>query len=273
MSKRPHYEGDPTLLRVMMRPRWILALILSLAVGAGFAGLAQWQMGTAVKLTETTLDSETSYEIHELTKTGQPVNEDMGGRMVTDEMRLVPGDSYIVGSRMNQNEKGYWVVSHFENEAADEHLTVAVGWAESEAEAQEALEALDTDPAFTTVHEVEGRYMPSEGAVLPSPGEPLDVYEALATGQSINLWEPWQGTAFAGYLVSENAPDGLDKIDSFPPLPEEKINWLNLFYAIEWIVFAGFAIFFWYRLTRDAWEKEHELMQLQAESSGEARVE
>ena len=47
-----------------------------------------------------------------------------------------------------------------------------------------------------------------------------------------------------------------------PPLPVGAINWLNLFYAVEWVVFAGFAIFFWYRLVRDDWEKIHELKLL-----------
>ena len=43
------------------------------------------------------------------------------------------------------------------------------------------------------------------------------------------------------------------------------MNWLNVFYAGEWVVFAGFAVYFWFRLTRDAWEKEHELAALTAE--------
>ena len=51
-------------------------------------------------------------------------------------------------------------------------------------------------------------------------------------------------------------------IDSVPPLPVGAINWHNLFYAVEWVVFAGFAIFFWYRLVRDDWEKIHDLKLL-----------
>ena len=36
------------------------------------------------------------------------------------------------------------------------------------------------------------------------------------------------------------------------------MNWLNIFYAAEWAVFAGFAFYLWYRLAKDAWEKEVE---------------
>lgn len=47
------------------------------------------------------------------------------------------------------------------------------------------------------------------------------------------------------------------------------MNWLNLFYAAEWAVFAGFAFYFWYRLAKDAWEKEVEdLEDAAAEASG-----
>lgn len=273
MGKRPHYEGDPTLARVMVRPQWILALLLSLAVAAAFAWLAQWQMGSAIKLEETVIDSESVYPIHELTEPGTPVNDGVAGRMTELEMRLVPGDSVVVENRMNQGERGYWVVSHFTNAAEDEHLTVALGWADTRERAESALDAADSDGSLLQLHEVTGRYMPSEGIEQPAAGTPLDVYTTLSTGLVINLWEPWQGTAYAGFLVNDTPSVGLDKIDSFPPLPEEKINWLNLFYAIEWLVFAGFAVFFWYRLARDAWEKEHEMKELLAESSAASTVE
>ena len=36
------------MLRMMLRPRWVLALLAALGVAAGFAVLAQWQVGRAV---------------------------------------------------------------------------------------------------------------------------------------------------------------------------------------------------------------------------------
>ena len=33
---------------------------------------------------------------------------------------------------------------------------------------------------------------------------------------------------------------------------------MNFLYAIEWVIFGGFAIFLWYRLVKDAWEEENE---------------
>jgi hypothetical protein len=46
------------------------------------------------------------------------------------------------------------------------------------------------------------------------------------------------------------------------------LNWLNVFYAVEWVVFAGFAIFLWYRLVRDAVEREREAAEEAAGAGG-----
>lgn len=85
----------------------------------------------------------------------------------------------------------------------------------------------------------------------------------MSAAQLVNLWAPFAGEAYPGYLVMHPAPPldeaalaalGLEAVDSVPPLPVETISWLNLFYAVEWVVFAGFAVYLWYRLARDDWE-------------------
>lgn len=269
MSARPNYTGKPTLPQVMRRPQWILALLLALAVGGGFALLAQWQMGSAIQLQQTETKSEEVRPLLTLTSAGKPVNEVSAGQMVSLQAQLVTGDMFIVKNRMNQGEQGYWVVGHFVTEE-DSHLAIALGWALTESDAQQAAQKLDNDQNLINVHEIQGRYMPPEGIELSDPGESERVLPTLATGQLINLWQPFDSLSFSGYLVSADEATGLDVIDSVPPLPEETINWLNLFYAIEWLVFAGFAVFFWYRLARDAWEKEHELLQLEKKPKSSA---
>ena len=41
-----------------------------------------------------------------------------------------------------------------------------------------------------------------------------------------------------------------------------------MFYAIEWVVFAGFAVFLWYRLVKDAVQREREEAELPAAEAG-----
>lgn len=262
MSKRPDYEGDPTLARVMVRPKWILALLLALAVAAGFASLAQWQMGTAVMLEKSKIDSEEIVAITDVTSPQTPVTEESAGRMLKFNATFVDSDTLVVADRMNHGEKGAWVVGHAVEETTGAGIVVALGWLPTSEEAKEFA----ADFKYAGDGQITGRYQPQESVMLPGTGNPVFDLYSLSVGQIINLWEPFDGDVFAGFIVSDTAPDGLQTIDSVPPLPQETINWLNLFYAVEWIVFAGFAVFFWYRLARDAWEKEHEIKALTLES-------
>ena len=47
---------------------------------------------------------------------------------------------------------------------------------------------------------------------------------------------------------------------TYCPAPDQGsgVNWLTLCSAVDWAPFAGFALYLWYRLARDAWEKEVE---------------
>ena len=63
---------------------------------------------------------------------------------------------------------------------------------------------------------------------------------------------------YFAYVTAAEPAAGLEAIASPPPEESVELNWLNVFYAVEWAVFAGFAIFLWYRLVRDAVERERD---------------
>ncbi|CAG7599717.1 SURF1 family cytochrome oxidase biogenesis protein [Leucobacter soli] len=264
---RPHYEGDPTVLRVMLRPRWILGLLLALVVAGVFAWLGRWQLEHSVQLEhEDSALSETVRPIADVATPGSPVTDAAAGMVVEARGDFVDGDFLVVDQRRNGDELGAWVTGHFAVEGGG-GLAVAIGWAPTAAEAERAAEAfaegLDPMPGELVI---EGRFMPSDPTLVPKPDEDPMQLTTMAPAQLINLWAPFEGPSYAGFLVlhSGDAFDGigLAAIESVPPLPAETINWLNLFYAAEWIVFAGFAVFFWFRLVRDDWEKTHELALL-----------
>ena len=72
-------------------------------------------------------------------------------------------------------------------------------------------------------------------------------------------WHDIEGLdVYRPYLTSGEPTAGLVAIHSPAPAEGSPVNWLNIFYAIEWAVFAGFAFYLWYRLARDAWEREVE---------------
>lgn len=242
------------------RPRWIAALVLCLAIAGGFAALGQWQLSRSidagVPVDETT---ETPVPLAELAVAQQPLTAKAAGRRVTVEGTLVPNDYIVLTGRLNDGDPGYWVVGHLvsSDDATDEanagaSLAVALGWAATEEDAASAI----SDLAEEAPTRFSGRYLPSE-----YPQE--DDFEngeqnSMSTAAFVNQWQQAATTVYAGYLVTDAATNGLDQIDAPAPSTEISVNWLNIFYAVEWAVFAGFAIFLWFRLVKDAWEREQE---------------
>lgn len=278
MARRtPEYLGEPTLGQVMRRPQWILALLLALAVAAGFAWLGQWQMDQAVRTNVDELtQTETVRPIDDLTEPIAGIPEIAAGAVVSLEGAFVAGDFAVIEDRMNQGDadertQGAWVVGHLERTGeTPASLAVALGWAPSIQDAEHAIERLNrnaTDLEFS----VEGRYLPAEAADVPKRDEDPHVMRTMVPAALVNQWGEVPGPVYGGYLVLHPNTDGvttaladaqLTAIDSVAPSAPDKVIWLNAFYAIEWVVFAVIALYLWYRLARDAWEKEHELQLL-----------
>lgn len=261
----------------MWSPKWIGALLLALLVAGGFAWLGQWQLSFAVSQSDETATQELPVrELADATEPGEPVSDGNAGTVLRTTGAFVAGDFSVVERRVHDGVEGAWVVGHFVTEGAPQgNLAVAIAWAPDPEVAEAALTEIESDFAGEELT-VEGRYMPSDAPVVPRDGEDPSRIFSMAPAQLVNVWAPFNGVAYAGYLVLH--PDGslsaqalqevgVEGIASVPPLPVEKINWLNLFYAIEWVVFAGFAIFFWYRLVRDDWERIHELKLLASAES------
>ncbi|WP_017793415.1 SURF1 family cytochrome oxidase biogenesis protein [Leucobacter salsicius] len=279
-SKRPEYLGEPTLAKVMRRPRWILALLLALAVAAGFAALAQWQAGFAVQSqAQEKVDTETPQPLVDVASATMGVTEDGAAVVVLAGGEFVPEDFVVVGKRINGGEEGAWVVGNLvtagPNAEPGAHLAVAIGWAPTVAAAQDVADQLARDPELIDGSQLEGRYMPAEAPNIPAAHLDPQSLGAMTPAHLANIWQSADGPVYSGFLVMHEAAGtatplatlGLEQIDSVAPLPVSAVNWLNVFYAIEWLVFAGFAVFFWYRLARDAWEKEHEMKNLLAEAA------
>ena len=81
----------------------------------------------------------------------------------------------------------------------------------------------------------------------------------MSSAALLGRWHDVEGLdVYRPYLTSDEPLGGLEDISSPAPAEASTVNWLNIFYAAEWAVFAGFAFYLWYRLARDAWEKELE---------------
>ncbi|MBK4348337.1 SURF1 family cytochrome oxidase biogenesis protein [Lacisediminihabitans changchengi] len=263
---------------VARRPRWIAALLFALALAATFALLSQWQLSRSVQNgTVVSRDTETVEQLTAIAKPQTGATDTQDGQLVEASGHWVPGDALIVTDRLNDGDQGVWVIGHFRVDTvegvtdAGAGLPVAVGWAKTSSEARAALAALNERSGAATVS---GRYFAGE-APQDSDFEHGKL-TSVSSGAMLNTWKSVDPSGiYGGYLVSAKAPAGLTAIYSPAPTSSVEVNWLNIFYAVEWIVFAGFAIFLWYRLVRDAHEREQEeaeQAQQQAESLEPAEV-
>ncbi len=229
--------------RAARRPRWVAVLLLALAVAAVFAALAQWQIERSVEtavVDET--DTETVVPLDSLVDPRVPVSDAVQGRRVSVEGELDP-DAYVV---LTGRSGGAWLVGRIVTPDGAS-LAVALG---SAADPDAVLAAAPAvSPTVWT-----GRYLPPEG---PQESDfEAGERSALAIADLVNTWpaDPDPAQVYGGYLVADDAPDGLTRIPAAAPEREAQLNLLNVFYAIEWIFFGGFAGYLWYRLVRDAAE-------------------
>ena len=263
-------EGPgPTIGQVARRPRSVALLALALVIAAGFAALGQWQLARAVESgVVIERDTETALPLGTLVEPQGYVTDRSAGHMVTVSGTLVPGDFVVVADRRNDDRTGAWVVGHLaitdagvpadpDQGALPDSVPVALGWAETDTEAARVAAALDAgDGAPTGVVEVVGRFLPSEQPEPPGSGQDPERMTRLSTAALVNLWPGDVGAVYNGFIVASSPIAGLADIDSPPPSEAVQLNWLNIFYAAEWAVFAIFAIVIWYRTVRDTWTRE-----------------
>lgn len=195
--------GAPTIGQVLVRPRWIGALLLAVAVAGGFAWLANWQLESALmNQSIEQQDSEAIVPLESVSQPGSPVGEDAGGRVVTVEGTFAPEDFGVVGNRVNGEENGYWVVGHLITSAAEPaNLAVALGWTATEDEAKAAvIDAAAATTAASVPTKIEGRYQPPEGPAVPDTTDNPLVVRSLSPAQQANLWHEVDGNVLTASL-------------------------------------------------------------------------
>lgn len=250
-------DFPPTLREVMLRGRWIGVLLACLAVAGVFAFLGQWQLERAIDTDPVPSGvTEEVRPLDDVIEPGEYLPEPYVGQRVETTGTWVAGDFLVVSSRFNDGAEGYWVTGQL-RVAERTSVAVAIGWAADRETADAAVAALERDAADAE-QTVTGRIISDEGVDLPPSDDPFGMTR-MSPAMLLGQWHDVDGlSVYRPYLASAEASAGLVDISS--PAPEEAgaVNWLNIFYAIEWAVFAGFAFYIWYRLAKDRWQLEVE---------------
>ena len=256
-------EFPPTLREVMLRGRWIAVLCACLVVAGVFAFLGQWQLERAIDTDPPPAGiTEEVRALGDVLQPGEYLPEPLVGQRVETSGTWVADDFLVVASRFNDGDgadegvSGFWVTGQLR---VDERTSIAValGWAPDRESADAAAAALEKSEAGERA-DVVGRIISDEGASLPPVDDPFAM-DRMSPAMLLGQWhDTEQLSVYRTYLASMDAPSGL--VDIVSPAPHElpTVNWLNIFYAVEWAVFAGFAFYIWYRLAKDRWQLEVE---------------
>ncbi len=269
------------MLRTALKPVWLATLVLALVAAGLFVALSRWQFQsaeTAAPPPRTQTENAVPFTDH--VRPSEPLLASQADQVVTASGAFLPGTDALIARRLHEGRQGFWTVTAFRVAGAPdgEVIPVVRGWSE---------DAALVDPAPTGEVTLTGRLLPPDGP-LPRSTEPAEtsgrpVYTTLAPGQLVNVWdEPSYAAYVAAFAVTDAvgadvsagaAPGGLEPV-WVPPQPEEtQVVWLNVFYAIEWILFAGFALFLWWRFVRDDHERELQEARLDEEWAAQWRAE
>jgi cytochrome oxidase assembly protein ShyY1 len=251
--------------KTALKPRWIAGLVFAIIVSGVFVLLSQWQFGRSVQPEAPV--SPVTEETRPLTETLRPGDFFPGSvsdQMVSAEGTYDPEKQVLVPGRLKNGNSGYWVVSAFAVTGAPQlsgvaaspetWIPVARGWVADPADA-------GAPPSGAV--QLTGRLIPSESP-LPATAPEAGRATAVSVAELINYWDISSYPGFVaatsevanGSDMSAAAVDGdLKPLNIGPQPPAQKVNWLNVFYSLEWVVFAGFALFIWWRLVKDDYHR------------------
>lgn len=240
--------------RLALTPKWVGALLLSLAVAAAFALLGQWQLERSFRQVGTAdpnPSAQVAVPIDDIVTAGQPLTARADGARVKFEIMIDTQKVYIVANRQQDEVAGYWLIANSRT-AVGNSLTVALGFTDQLSDAeQERIRLMQAVQAQAFISHT-GTFLATEAPQRLDP-EHEYILQSLSLAQLVNLYSPERPLiSYPGFVVLEDRIVALDPIDIGAKAASLEINYLNIFYALEWALFAGFAVFLWWRLVKDA---------------------
>jgi surfeit locus 1 family protein len=238
MSSAPDTKVRPSaqdIWRTAITPRWLIALVALIAFIAVSILLGRWQWDRTqdILAAERAAASE-PIQLEELINSdGTWSNSDIGRKVILNGE--FSGDEVLLPNREYQGQAGTWTVTRFE---LDDQFNIAVvrGW----------LPTGETSPPI--------RSEPTTIQGVLHPNEAF--YEGANEGQIVTvdstaLAREWGIPLIDGYVMLQEQDPSLLAADAPAPVivpPTVQVGdapfpLQNFFYAIQWWIFAAFAVF------------------------------
>ena len=243
------------MLRTALQPRWLALLAVVLVVCACFGWLGSWQLGVARDRGEAQSLREAqgrpAVPIDEVLAPQRSFTSAADGRRVTVQGAYDRSQQVLVSDRRQpggDGAVGWWVVGAFRT-SAGAWLPVVRGWVAGPGDP--AADAATTPSGTVTL---EGVLQPDEPPAQASG--PVD--GRLTSLDVADLVNRWGTPIYNGFLVlTSQRPDvragGVQPQLVPPPQPQQHgVAWRNAAYAVQWWIFAGFALVMWWKMVQQA---------------------
>lgn len=236
-----------------MQPRWLGLLALVVAVCIAFVLLGLWQLdvarGQGAQDAAREVAEQPVAPIGEVVAPHTMLDTNSSGRMVSATGTYDPSKSFYVTPRRLGDRTGMWLVTPMRVEQTGAWLAVVRAF---------VAEPRDVSPVPGRVT-VEGMLAPGEGP----PDRPVTLPPGqMAKLELSRLVNEWPGDLYSAFVfatketASDTAgvsaePSALTRVP--PPAPTSSgLALRNLAYALQWWLFAGFALYMWWRMVSDA---------------------
>ncbi|MFV0461572.1 MAG: SURF1 family protein, partial [Nostocoides sp.] len=247
------------MLRTALRPRWLGLLLLVLVIDAGFVQLGRWQLGVARHVGDP-VAAVTAEAAEPLTEVMAPHDGFPSGgsnKPVTMTGSYEAQGQVLVAPRRLNGVGGLWVITPLRVERTGAVIAVLRAFVLSPEDAP--------DPPAGQIH-VSGTLAPGESpATSPDQGS-AQVLGSVDLSVLVNRWGPPAYDAFVFATAEEVAtsvpgstgaagsavslPDGAQRVP--PPTKPRPLEWRNAAYALQWWLFAAFAVWMWWKMVRNA---------------------
>lgn len=222
-------------------------------VGIAFGFLGRWQLGVAESTAyREAVEQARAQEPAALTSVLEPFapfRGDLSSRPVTAQGRYSADGQLLVPDRRLDGVPGLWVLTPFVVEGTGATLAVVRGF---------VTDPSDAGPPPAGDLTLSGGLAPGESPV----SEPVGEGQIGSVDLSL-LVNSWPGDIYNAFLFLESEdPAAAAQPTRVPtPLPDTSIQWRNAAYAVQWWVFALFALWVWFRMVREETLREEALRE------------
>ncbi|MDQ2758594.1 MAG: SURF1 family protein [Actinomycetota bacterium] len=240
----------------MLRPRWLGLLVVLVGIVVSFTLLGLWQLSVArddaAKQAVADAPREPVVDLKALLAPHSGFPAVASNRRVSAVGHYDPSGQVLVPDRRLDGATGSWVVTPLVVDETGARLPVVRGFVTT-----------TTAPAPTTAGQVTvvGSAAPGESPDPTTPSLPAGQLGSVDLGRLVNLWPGDIYNAFvfaisetpdASAAVAAGGSASVGSIERIPPPPAPSgLTLRNAAYALQWWVFALFAVYMYVRMVRE----------------------